>query len=134
MSDIEVKDFLKDLQVSYFFSRGGNSPYVCIFSEDENYFEKNNYLIYDIPELLRLLVIKKELLGDEQVNHYYRNNENSLCIVFEWTELVRKVVRLKAPQNVNIYEQLEEINYHKETILDHFKKIFFKYMDGHEML
>ncbi len=121
-----------NFELSFFFSRGGNSPYTCIYTESIDYSVNTPYLAYDIPELLRLIIIKKELMDDELVNYYYRNSNNSICLILEWNELVRKVVRFSTKTELDIHQFKEFVTQNKEEIAKHFKKSFFKFQDQYE--
>ena len=126
------KVILDQFELSFFFSRGGQSPYSCIYSESDNYKSGNDYLVYDIPELLRLIIIKKELMNDDLVNYYYKNADNSICLILEWNELVRKIVRISSSKEQNIIDLQDQISEKKELISGFFKKSFFKYQEKNE--
>lgn len=128
------KVILEQFELSFFFSRGGQSPYTCIYSETEDYKLSIDYLVYDIPELLRLMIIKKELMNDDLVNYYYKNSNNSLCLVLEWNELVRKVVRISSSKELDIIDLQEQIADKKELISGFFKKSYFKHQEKHETI
>lgn len=101
-----------DIKGAFFYSADEISNYQCLVSNSSNYQEGNDYILYQLDSLVRLLSRKRDIVSKDLLNSMYDDKE--LCMILEWNDHCRKIFIFESSENlsqdlVNKVQELKSI-------------------------
>tara|TARA_R110002072_G_scaffold276051_2_gene437709 strand:- start:50756 stop:51136 length:381 start_codon:yes stop_codon:yes gene_type:complete len=105
-----------EIKGAFFYSPDEITNYRCIASSDKDFTENNDYILYQLKPLVRLLARRRDIISKELLEEMFI--ESSLCMILEWNDHSRKVFIFDSESDISLLlkEKHEEV-----------KKLFQKY-------
>lgn len=126
LTDI-LKDVMDPISVAYFTAADENMNFKCVFSATPLYREGQNYSIYNIPSLFRLILSKANILPEKEVDSVFENFEKQFCYILEWVD-VKKVLVFDI-RELNFFEDqalVKELIKERELIVEALDKAVYE--------
>lgn len=117
-----LNDTLKPMAFALFHNDNETDDYKLIYSNMDKYKDKEDWDLYSIPSLLRVLTLKNQIVSEECLERFYKEPANEICFVLEWGAKGRKVMVFNT-ERPKVFEQemfIDAITSEQENL----KKIF----------
>ncbi|MFT6070221.1 MAG: hypothetical protein ACJAT2_001784 [Bacteriovoracaceae bacterium] len=122
-----LKDSLSPMKFTFFHSEDATNDYQKIYSNMDNYQDKDLWDLYSIPSLVRVLTLKNQILSEECLEEFYKDSAEEVCFVLEWTPKTRKIIVFNTEQ-ASVFDQetfIESINVEQENLKKLFNRALF---------
>jgi hypothetical protein len=122
-----LKDSLSPMEFTFFHSEDTLNDYQKVYSNMEAYQEKEQWDLYSIPSLVRVLTLKNQLLSDKCLEDFYNDSTTEVCFVLEWSPKTRKIIVFDT-QRASVFDQeafIDSINAEQESLKKLFNRVLF---------
>ena len=130
--DIQIENLLSKhlspIKVAFFFNEDQHQQYRCIHSSIGHYKTKENYLIYDLPSILRVLCLKRGLFSENMETELYRQSLDEVCFILDWEVHAKKVLifEIKDLKHWDQENFLTVIKENSRVLNDSFDEYYFR--------
>ncbi|MCP4912838.1 MAG: hypothetical protein GY909_06945 [Oligoflexia bacterium] len=107
---------------AFFYSADEISNYQCLASNSDSYQSGNDYVLYQLNSLVRLLARKRDIVSKDLLNSMYEDEE--LCMIIEWNDHCRKIFIFESEENVS-----QELVNKVQEIKKIYQKHFYQWRD-----
>lgn len=122
-----LNNSLSPMEFTFFHSEDAMNDYQKVYSNMDSYQGKDQWDLYSIPSLVRVLTLKNQILSEECLEEFYQDSTSEVCFVLEWSPKTRKIIvfdTLKA----SIFDQetfIEAINLEQDNLKKLFNRVLF---------
>lgn len=126
-----LKSHLSPIKAAFFFNGDVHEEYKCLHSSIGEYQTKSNYLLYDLPAVLRLLGLKSGLFEENMEAELYRQSLDELCFILDWQLHAKKIIIFEV-KNLEHWDQenfLKTIKENNNILNEAFDKFYIRNRD-----
>ena len=127
-----LKKHLSPIKAAFFFNGDEHEQYKCLHSSIDEYLTKDNYLLYDLPAVLRVLGLKSSLFEENMEAELYRQSLDELCFILDWQPHAKKVIIFEVKGLVHWDQEnfLKAIKENNNVLNEVFDKYYLRNRDN----
>ena len=133
---MEVEPLLKGtidpIKFSLWFHHCERENALCLYSDHPKFKTYEEKSIYEIPPLLRYLLITNKTLERRVLENYFKSSAADLCFIANWSDLERVIIIFDL-EKLSIFDEEEFatiIHQSRGVFKSIFQKSLYQYLDN----
>lgn len=120
-----LNDSLRPMEFALFYNEDSSKDFLKVFSNIEKYQNQDNWDIYSIPSLIRVLTLKNQIVSEDCLETFYKEPATEVCFVLDWGVKGRKIIVFNTAR-AKVFDQevfIESMNSEQDNLKKLFNRI-----------
>lgn len=120
-----LNDSLHPMEFALFYNENSGEDFKRVYSNIEKYKEQDDWDVYSIPSLIRVLTLKNQIVSEDCLETFYKEPASEICFVLDWASTGRRIIVFNTSK-AKVFDQesfIQSINSEQDNLKKLFNRI-----------